>query len=65
MLTGLGAVHRGFWWIRNYDPRMGWIGVGPTLYLVPLGILFFVIGVVPMPRWKKKEKSKNDIYELH
>jgi hypothetical protein len=44
---------------------MGWIGVGPTLYLVPLGILFFVIGVVPMPRWKKKEKSKNDIYELH
>lgn len=65
VLIGLGAIQRGYWWIRSYNAVIGRVGIGPSLDLVPIGILFVLVGVIPMPRWKKKEKSKNDIYEIH
>lgn len=64
ILLGWAAIEHGYWWLRNYDPILGFIGVAPTLAFVFMGALFIFIGLIPWPRAAVKNKSKDDIYRM-
>lgn len=62
--TGWEAIEHGYWWIRDYNPRLGIVAVGPSLGFVFMGALFVLMGLIPWPRTRKEPKSKNDMYEI-
>ena len=65
IFIGLEAVAHGYWWVRGYNPRLGVVGIGPTLGLVFMGAFFVFLGFIPWPRRQRKNsKSKDDLYKL-
>jgi hypothetical protein len=56
--TGLATIHMGYWWIAQYNTRLGRPGLAPALEFVFWGLIILAIGLIPWPKSKEPKRRR-------